>query len=314
MELMCKCSPLHRSSLGINTDQNRDFPLHTYNPTAPCTIMSNTLLDEGVNVSFMSMNATRLNPSSLTDRRVIVPTWSATIDGPADKPADAIGKLFRNADDRTSDSIVYDPTDCTISLEGSAQRRELKDYCGDGVDPFGTEYQDQIVPGVLGAEYTASTVTDPITPPITPVAENNEEEVLVETIETTAVLPGHPPPSPPKTPPTPPYTPPDSPPITPLVSSPPTSLPRSPPISPLPVSLASSTSTPSASRVSPPLSSPMYSPPIVSSPPLPSAYSPPVRSVVSGDITPPVSPVVVSPPTPPSVKVAQTSYFPPVSP
>jgi len=156
------------------------------------------------------MNATRLKPSSSTDLRIIIPTWSATIDGPADKPADAIGKLFQHADDRISDSIVYDPTDCTISLEGSAQKRELKDYCGDGVKPFGTEYQDQIVPGVLGAEYTASTVTNPITPPITPVAENNEEEVLVETIETTAVLPGHPPPSPPKTPPTPPYTPPRS--------------------------------------------------------------------------------------------------------
>jgi len=126
------------------------------------------------------------------------------IDGPADKPADAIPKLFRNADDRKSDSLVYDPTDHTISLEGSAQKRELEDYCGDGVKPFGTDYQDQIVPGVLGPEYTASAVTNPITPPITPVAENNAEEVLVETIETTAVLPGHPPPSPPKTPPTPP--------------------------------------------------------------------------------------------------------------
>jgi hypothetical protein len=269
--------------------------------------MSNTSSDQGDNVSFMTKNATRLNPSSPTDLRIINPKWSATINGPADNRADAIAKLFPEADDRISDSIVYDPIEKTVSLEGSAQMRELKDYCGDGVEPFGTEYDNQIVPGVLGPVFTLPVVTPPISPPIPPITETVEKEVITTTTTTTTVLPGSPPPSPPKTPiplPTPPEYPPTSPPVTPPAGAPPTSLPDSPPIS----SWALSTSSTSGHRVSPPLPSPILSPPLTST------YSPVTRSVGSGGITPPISSVVVLPPTPPSVKVARTSYFPPFSP
>jgi hypothetical protein len=188
----------------------------------------------------MTKNATRLNPSSTTDLRIINPKWSATINGPADNRADAIAKLFPDSDDSISDSIVYDPIEKTVSLEGSAQMRELKDYCGDGVEPFGTEYDSQIVPGVLGPVYTVPSVTPVISPPITPATETVVEETITTTT-TTTVLPGSPPPSPPKTPiplPTPPESPPTSPTVTPPAVSPPISLPESPPIS----SWASSTS------------------------------------------------------------------------
>jgi len=273
--------------------------------------MSIASSDEGVNVSIMSRNATRLNPLSVTDFRVVDPTWSATIDGPADKPADAIAKLFPDSDDRISDSIVYDPITNTISLEGSDQRRELRHFCGEGVEPFGTEYEDQMVPGVLGPVYTVPVVTPPIspsnTPPITPVTETVEKEIFTTTTTTKTVLAGSPPPSPPKTPippPTPPECPPTSPPVIPSAVPPPVSLPESPPIS----TWASSTSSTSAHRVSPPLSSPIYLPPLTST------DSPITRALVSGDITPPISPVVVSPPTPPGFKAARTSYFTPGSP
>jgi hypothetical protein len=267
--------------------------------------MSPTTSDRGENVSFMSREPVELSPLSPTDSRIIIERFSAVINGSADEPAEAINKLFPTASDRTSNKLIYDPTDSTIAPEGSIQRRKLKNYCGDGVDPFGTKYKDQDVPGVLGPVYTVPTVHPSMGPLITPTTESVVQEV-VTTTTTQSVLPGSPPPSPPRTP-----TPPLTPPLTPPITAPPVSLPEtppavsppvSPPISPPLSTLASSTSTTSARKVSPPLSSPVYSPPIVTSPPL---------SLID---SPPISPLVVSPPTPPGVKVAQTSYFPPVSP
>jgi len=161
----------------------------------------------------------------------------------------------------------------------------------------------------LQSRSVTSPISLPISPQITSVTYTAEKDVTSTTTTSQTVLPGSRLPTPPTTP-----IPLPTPPVTPPVNSPPTSSAPSLPKTPSAASLASSTSVPSARRLSPPLSGPMHPAPIVSSPPPPSAYSLPVRSMVSGDITPPVSPVVVSPPIPLSIEITQTSYFPPTSP
>ena len=252
--------------------------------------MSNlSTAQQGQEVSFVieSQPPVSLPPTSSPSKpKVLVEAWSAMINGPADSSQEAMRKLFPYADNESS-TLVWDPNDSSIGPLGSKRRRKFTSYCGADVEPFGTEYHGQMVPGELGSVFSLPLDVPPITTPAISASPTSLSLMpdVTEGMDTTTpptrtyTPPLSPPDSPLTPPPSPPMTPSPTPPLIPTLNSPSSTLPSTPPAIASPL-------------VRPPLPSPPPSSPPLYSPPLPS--SPPSRTAGS-IVSPPLSLPITSP-------------------
>jgi len=279
----------HRYQIGSLYTTPHSNPVLLSLSTAPeSTKMSATAQEQETGIT-----VTALKPLSAT--QTLIENWSATVDGPPDIAPEAIFKLFPGATDRKTDELVVDTEFDSIGPKGSVIRRPiLGDYSGIGVEAFDTEADGQMVPLKLGEPYSIGrlSISSPpispllspvVTPPISPVLSPIGTPPITEqvtTITTTTresrLMPADLVPVSPSISRayTPPLTPPDSPPL------------LSPPL------------TQTTGVYSPPLTSArdpvLVSPPVVSPPLLSPIYSPPATSSVRNTSTYPTG--IVSPP------------------